>query len=133
MLAAISMLGLKGALYAIPGANFVLIAFNFIRRFWKPIALTIALVYTFHAGVKHERKKHDTAQLSARLAKAVFERDNIANAMTQANADLQELTNEVQRNVELVNALKNEKPAPVAGTCDLSADTIRRLRNIKSK
>jgi len=126
MLAGLGSLIRLGAL-AIPGSNYAMIAFDLVRRYWKPIVIALALAYSFHAGVKHERKKHDTAQFKAQIEKLTFERDNLKVAGDLANSQITELQQRVDSNENLVQEIRERPPA---GDCALTPDAMRRLRAI---
>lgn len=126
----LSLAALRTGMLAIPGANYALLAYDFITRYWKPIAIAIALGYSFHLGVAYEAKKNDTAQIEARLKKATFERDNLVKAANNANILLEGLDNQDELNRRFLDALKSK---PVVGDCTLSRDAVKRLSNGSGK
>lgn len=117
----------KVFLLGLPGANYVLIAWAFVVRFWKPIALASALAFAFYSGVKHERKKSQVDALKATIVRLAFERDNLKTAGEAASKKAEELDAEVKATQEKINALLSK---PVAGDCTLSDDVRQRLRVI---
>ncbi len=118
---------LKDALLLIPGANYAVIAFEFVRKFWKPLVLMAAIAVSYHEGVKHERKKGEAVQLRAQLAKVTFERDNLKSAAELANKQAADLQQKVSENEKQIAELREH---PAAGDCALSNDAVKRLRAI---
>jgi hypothetical protein len=114
-------------LSSIPGVNYAVLAWTFVKTYWRPLLLVGAVVVSFGEGVKWEKKRGDAANARAELAKVKFERDNLKKAADHANTQMAELQKRADENAKRVEELQNH---PTVGDCSLSDDALKRLRGI---